>query len=81
MINFFVVLAVKLDFCCFYFGGDWRIRTAGFTVLQTVPLDHSGTSPLNETVSFDAFSYSVNDFEAKMTHHFKQLALDLEKRL
>ena len=42
--------------------------------MQTVPLDHSGTSPLNETVSFDAFSYSVNDFEAKLTHHFNQLA-------
>ena len=29
---------------------------------------------MNETVSFDAFSYSVNDFEAKLTHHFNQLA-------
>jgi hypothetical protein len=29
---------------------------------------------LNETVSFDAFSDSVNDFEAKLTHHFNQLA-------
>jgi hypothetical protein len=29
---------------------------------------------LNETVSFDAFSDSVNDFEAKLIHHFNQLA-------
>ena len=26
-------------------GGDGRIRTGDCTVLQTVPLDHSGTSP------------------------------------
>jgi hypothetical protein len=29
-------------------GGDWRIRTAGFTVLQTVPLDCSGKSPIEK---------------------------------
>ena len=28
-----------------YGGGDGRIRTGDCTVLQTVPLDHSGTSP------------------------------------
>ena len=28
-----------------YDGGDGRIRTGDCTVLQTVPLDHSGTSP------------------------------------
>lgn len=32
-------------------GGDDRIRTGGFTVLQTVPLDHSGTSPLARIIT------------------------------